>query len=725
VSRLWTSVIVGMIASLVNMGAGSAERVPRSEELLPDTTTGFIAVADMDTLRKHWNQTQLGQLMADPVMKPFADDLRAELRKRLAEADVRLGLKAEDLENVLGGEIAAAVVRLGPEEAAAAVLLDVTGHIEQAESLLEKVKADLIKRGAKRSEQQAPGNTIVRFEIPAPGNNPDAEPQNAYYCLSGNLLAASDDVRVMVEILARAANSQDGSLADSPGYLAVKQRCEKDNGGAVPQIRWFLHPLGYSEVIRAATPEAERRRGKSVVELLENQGLEAIQGVGGFVDFTAEDCELIHRTFVYAPPPHKMAMKMLNFPAGQVDADGQPVPNDLAPQDWVSRDLATYTSVYCDLLNAFDNFGPLFDEVAGGELFFFSTEDNVEADVVRGSLSEALLAKFQKARISLSENLEFEIRTPGQVWKIVDRQNGKRYVVRKWQDKFVVYEELTGIWDKTLRSLAEDPNGPQIHLRNDLFVHFGQRVTILTANELPIGPQSERFLLAIELKDPAAVQATISKWMAKEAANKAARKIEIEGHQAWEILEPEPPADIPDIHIPTLTPPPGGGALPDHGNAGPNHAPAGNQPLLSHAAVGVVDGHLFVASHVGFLAKVLKPKTARETLGGSPYYRLVERRIDALKIEGQFVRKFSLTEEEFRPAYEAFRRGEPIRKVLFGPVINLLIGEQMQDLPRQAQLPGRNLPPFGVVARYLGPAGLAVAVEPDGWFAKGFTLKKP
>ncbi|HUT09890.1 MAG TPA: hypothetical protein VMY42_05305 [Thermoguttaceae bacterium] len=724
-SRSWTSVIVWMIASLVNMGAVSAEKVPRSEELLPDTTTGFIAVADMETLRKHWNDTQIGQLMADPVMKPFAEDLQAELRKRLAAADVRLGLKAEDLENVLGGEIAAAVVRLGPEQAAAAVLLDVTGHLPQAETLLEKVGADLIKRGAKRSEQQAAGNTIVRFEIPAPANVPDAEPQNAYYCLSGNLLAASDDPDVIVEILARAAKKQDGSLADSPGYLAVKQRCEKDNGGAMPQIRWFIHPLGYVEAIRAATPENERRRGKSVVELLENQGFEAIQGVGGFVDFMAEDCELVHRTFVYAPPPHEMAMKMLKFPAGQVDADGQLVPNDLAPQDWVSRDIATYTTVYCDLLNAFDNFGPLFDEVTGGELFLFSTEDKIEVDLVRGSLSEALQAKFQKARISLSENLRFETRTPGQVWKIADAGNDKFYVVRRWQDKYVIYEELTGIWDKTVRSLAEDPNGPQIHLRKDLFVHFGRRVTILTANELPIGPESERFLFAIELKDPEAVQTTISKWMAKEAANKAARKIEIEGHEAWEILEEEPPAHIPDIDIPSLTPPPGGGALPGNENGVQNNAPAGNQPLLTHAAVAVVGGHLFVASHVGFLEKVLKPKTARETLRGSPYYLLVEQRIDELKIEGQFARKFSLTEEEFRPVYEAFRRGEPMREVLFGQVINSLIGEQALDRARQVRLPGKNLPPFGVVARYLGPAGLAIAAEPNGWFAKGFTLTKP
>ena len=38
---------------------------------------------------------------------------------------------------------------------------------------------------------------------------------------------------------------------------------------------------------------------------------------------------------------------------------------DFTPQPWVPRDVATYTTLYVDILNAFDNFGPLFDELFG------------------------------------------------------------------------------------------------------------------------------------------------------------------------------------------------------------------------------------------------------------------------------------------------------------------------------------------------------------------------
>ena len=51
-------------------------------------------------------------------------------------------------------------------------------------------------------------------------------------------------------------------------------------------------------------------------------------------------------------------MKMMVFPNQK----------EYTPQFWVPREIATYASLYCDVLNAFDNFGPLYEELlAEGE----------------------------------------------------------------------------------------------------------------------------------------------------------------------------------------------------------------------------------------------------------------------------------------------------------------------------------------------------------------------
>ena len=50
---------------------------PPADQLLPATTKGFVSLPNVDDFRQRWGQTQLGKLAADPIMKPFADDLAA------------------------------------------------------------------------------------------------------------------------------------------------------------------------------------------------------------------------------------------------------------------------------------------------------------------------------------------------------------------------------------------------------------------------------------------------------------------------------------------------------------------------------------------------------------------------------------------------------------------------------------------------------------------------
>ena len=353
------------------------------ETLLPDTTEGFIAISNIDVLSEHWNKTQLGHLMAEPVMKPCTKDIRRQLDERWSNIHERLGLSLDDLKGVPGGDVGLGLIAPAPGTAALAIVADVTGKLPQANEALQKATATQLQRGAKRSEIRVPGcpDAVIRFDLPVPEDEKEAgqstlrgsakseaakaagkttagspaADRQAFYCLTGNLLCATDNFEVLKGILARASGNQNGSLADRKGFQTVMQRCNKDRGEGQPQIRWFLCPLGYAEAARAATPADRRRKGKSVLEVLRNQGVGAVKGVGGYLDFAAEGYEMVHRTAVYAPLPYEKSMKMLVLPNG----------DDLAPQPWVPRDIATYTTLYFDIANAFEHFGSLFDELFG------------------------------------------------------------------------------------------------------------------------------------------------------------------------------------------------------------------------------------------------------------------------------------------------------------------------------------------------------------------------
>ena len=721
--RNWVWLCAG--GFLLGVGASSAQAAVPCEELFPGTAVGFVAVSSVDELVEHWEKTQIGRLMADPVMEPFANDLRRQFEDRLSGVRDRLGLTLDDLNDVSGGEVGMAVIlpptpdKAAPGRPRLAILVDVTGHRDQATALLEKISNSLKKQGAKQSEvklDESP-DPVVRFDnLPKPEGAPDYEPGSAFHFLSGNLLGASDNIEVIRGILARLSlpPGQPGSLAGVPRFQEVMKRCSRDNGGARPQIRWFVDPLGYITAIRAGMPEKHRRRGKSVLEILRNQGFAAIQGVGGFVDlYVSEEFQLVHRTAIYAPrrDKYEKSMRMLVFPNEK----------QFAPQRWVPRDVATYATFYVEILNAFDNFGPLFNEMIGGTLArLFPVALACQADLDKGKLPKEIEQKFQGFDIAISPQMKIATKETGNVWEIKDGE--ETYVVKKEAGLLRVYVE-EDYWREVLEGLKDplDPLSPQIDLRAELIAHLGRRVTMITAYEEPITTTSERLLFAVEATNAKAVKAAIEKTMKTDPDVKLRKFKDLEEYDIWEIVEAEQvgPPEIPTITIPSLTG--------EDAAAGEEEDPEEDEDvrLLPHAAVTVAHGHLFVASHVDFLKKVLKPVEERETLNPSLDYRRVDGAIQQLGFAARCAQVFSRTDEEYRPTYELIRQGKmPQSETMLARVLNAIFATGKKGEFRPQKIDGSQMPEYDVVRRYLGPAGMAVTSEPKGWFFKGFTLKK-
>lgn len=701
---------------LLSVGEPSAQAGRPSEDLLPDTTVGFAAITNVDDLAASWKKTQLGQLMADPVMEPFTEDLGRQFEQRWSGVHERLGLTLEDLRGVPGGEVGLAsilrttVAEAAEQRASVAILVDVTGHVPQATALLEKVSENLKKQGASRSEKRVPESPdlVVQFDdVPPPKNLPEAGPGTAFYHLSGNLLLASDNLEVIRGILARVAlpAGQGNSLAAAPGFKSVMGRCERDPGGAKAQIRWFIDPLGYAGAVRAATPEKHRRKGKSVVEILRNQGFGAVRGVGGHVDFHVSDkYQLVHRTAVYAPrrDQYEKSMRMLVFP-NETQFD---------PQRWVPDDVATYTTFYVDILNAFDNFGPLVDEMFEGQDNLFDAESVHQADLDKGVLPKEFIQKFEEIDITISPQVKVVTKEAGSVWEIKD--NDETYTVKKVGGNLKVYGAMH-LWEDILQGLKVDSG---IDLRGELIKHLGKRVTVITAYDEPITTTSERLLFAIETINEEAVAAAIEKTM---KTNTGVKLHQYEGHVIWEIVEEEQPGEpqIPTLHIPSLT----GGDV--EGQDDGRKEDEKDSRLLPHAAVTVAQRHLFVASHLDFLKKVLKAREERNMLGANVDLKLVREAVEELGIERKCAWSFSRTDEEYRPTYELIRQGKmPQSETMLARVLNAVFSTGKKGEFRSQKIDGSQMPDYDVVRRYLGPGGLAVTSEQDGWFFKGFTLKK-
>lgn len=360
------------VGGVLVSGASSAVAVAPSESLLPDTTVGYLSVPDVEKLVDQWNKTQIGQLLQDPVMEPFVKDVQRQLNERWSSLTDRLGLTIDDIRGLAHGELAVAVIQPNhqKDQEATALLVDVSGNTERAQAVLEKVSETLTRRGGKKSQSTAAGVQVTSFEMPKP--EPDAAAPKVSICLAGDLLAAADNLAVLQGILQRVAGQKGSVLGDLPSYQAIMKRAAQDAGEATPHLRWFLEPFGYAETMRLSIPERDRHKGKTMLQVLQEQGFTAIQGLGGHVELAVDGYQFVHRTLIFAPKPFEKSMQMLRFPNE----------TEFAPAPWVPRDLATYTTFYLDILNAFDNVGPMFDALFGGG------EQGVFRDVVEGIKSD-------------------------------------------------------------------------------------------------------------------------------------------------------------------------------------------------------------------------------------------------------------------------------------------------------------------------------------------------
>ncbi len=147
--------------------------------------------------------------------------------------------------------------------------------------------------------------------------------------------------------------------------------------------------------------------------------------------------------------------------------------------------------------------------------------------------------------------------------------------------------------------------------------------------------------------------------------------------------------------------------------------------LLPHAAVTAAHGHLLIASHMDFLLKILPQLAERERLARDIDYRLVNTTLASFAPPEHCAESFSRTDEEYRPTYELIKAGKmPESETMLARVLYALAGPTKKGGVRKQRIDGSQMPDFQIVRRYLGPAGLEVSSEANGWFVKGFMLPK-
>lgn len=361
------NILLGVLLGLSMLpAAASAGSFPPSETVLPDTTRAWLSIPNPQGFRASFDRTQYGQLIKDPVMKPFMDSFREQLKSAGKQRLGKLGLTLEDLEKVPGGELVLAAIEPTPGTLASILLVDTTGNEAETQSLIDRITQRLTEQKAtKVVDAAATAAGMTTFQLPPEPNGNAARQRQVAFAVAPSALVVGDNPALVAQVLGTLKQGRKDNLTTLPAFQAVAAKCGKQVPGNAAPLRWFVDPLAYAKAYQTANPPREKRKGPDYVAILGRQGFDAIKGAGGVVFFDDGSCEARHHTLVFAPPlPGRqplaadrfdLAARMLHFP--NVDR--------IDPPQWVPREVSSWVAMQCDLANAFNSAESLVDDVVG------------------------------------------------------------------------------------------------------------------------------------------------------------------------------------------------------------------------------------------------------------------------------------------------------------------------------------------------------------------------
>lgn len=404
-----------MSASVFTILCTAAFAAAPMATLLPDTTQGCVLAPDVQLLQEKFDQTEFGKWVDDPLMKPFLDDLRAQVRDEGNPDKISYGLTWDDVKDVARGEAALALAHTPKTRPARVVLVDVKGNVPAATAILTKIFNSLSQQRATWKQEKLHGEKITIYTLPKNPKDPHRPAKTAYFIMR-DVLAAVEDEGVAKAIMGRIAGQRSGTLESIAGFQAVMRRCQADaekTGAGEPHVRWYMNPLPYAEARRQLDPQFLKDGKVDLLRALRNSGFQGVKAVGGYAHLAAKPYDVLNRAAIYAPPPYARTLAGIKTP------NAAPI----APPAWIPAPVASFSAASIDLPTLLDekHAGPLYDFTLGdGDGAWKDTLKGIREDK-RGpqvDLEERLFAKMGLRALRITDVKETN-KVPTERWLMI------------------------------------------------------------------------------------------------------------------------------------------------------------------------------------------------------------------------------------------------------------------------------------------------------------------
>ncbi|MEO1525698.1 MAG: membrane or secreted protein [Planctomycetota bacterium] len=359
-----------LFVSVFQYASVSAQQADTDEyingvSLLPASTAGVVRIPEVPAFCDAWEKTQIGQLMKSDAMQPFLGAQRDRASNYFDTLDRKIGVKPQDVYNMASGEVVIAWMAFPDDKRrpyALSIIADIRGRKPRADAAAKQLDNELKQGGATRRDITYGDEVIRVYQTKAKPGQLKIE-EIAITWNETRFIAADRDTVIQSLLdaasgkapLDRFASRNNFKKVQADSMAAVQAAAEKD---ATVCWEWFAEPFAMGRILREVF-EYDRRDDLDILQLLERQGFQVVEAVGGVGVVAGERLDILHRGVVIAPGRLTKAARMLQA----FNAPMQPIPG------WVSEDTGTFYRLSWKLEEAFWAAESLVNDALGEDLF--------------------------------------------------------------------------------------------------------------------------------------------------------------------------------------------------------------------------------------------------------------------------------------------------------------------------------------------------------------------
>lgn len=349
--RIWlatTLVLCGVAQAFLGQ-ARAEDDGATGAQLLPKDTLLFFSVPSIPESKTEFDKSLGGELLRDPQMKPFLDDVHKKIDELSGKLEQEIGVTIPELLAIPEGELTFALIERPTRKLTPILMVDYGDNKETVEKLLKKMHDGLDGDIAEHSTEEVKD---VKVHVYTFKDNPKDNPyRSLVYFNEDSYVVFSTEVDALKEVLERWAGDSTDTLANNDSYKYIQDKCKDESGDA--SAVWYISPIGLVQagigMAQSTVPQAAFAGA-----FLPVLGLDKLKGWGGAGYTAAGDFNMVARSFVYVDQPATGVINVFQFPA-----------TDLAPPKWVSAETSMYFGGNWNVSQAYSAIETLVDGFNG------------------------------------------------------------------------------------------------------------------------------------------------------------------------------------------------------------------------------------------------------------------------------------------------------------------------------------------------------------------------